>query len=125
MDKRGIVVFAIIVFMGISGFAVSSGDSDAPLIGQQISEGARYATEAADEVRNTLEEAEQEAEKERLAELGYPDGYDPTNPVSNGEFSEDDWDAIQQEEAMRSLAEDAMNNYYQEKPDISDEVLKP
>ena len=125
MDKSGIVVFAIIAFMVIFGFASPYTDSDAPLIGQQISEGARYAAEAADEVRNTLEEVEKESEKERLAELGYPDGYDPTNPVSNGEFSEDDWDAIQQEEAMRSLAEDAMNNYYQEKPDISDEVLKP
>lgn len=64
-------------------------------------------------------------EKERLAESGYPDGYDLMNPIANGEFTEEDWYTIQEEEAMRSLAEDAMNDYYQERPDISDHVLKP
>ena len=35
------------------------------------------------------------------------------------DFTEEDWAAIQQEEAMRSLAEDAMNEYYQPEPDES------
>ncbi len=125
MNKSDKIVFAIIAFMAIAGFAASSGDDNSPLIGEQILEGAQCVSEIADEISYSLKEAQEEAEKERLAELGYPDGYDPMNPVANGEFTEEDWDAIQQEDAMRSLAEDAMNEYYQEKPDISDHVLKP
>ena len=85
----------------------------------------QHVITATDDVRNSLAQADQEARLKHLEELGYPDGYDPTNPVANGEFTEEDWNAIQQEEAMRSLAEDAMNDYYQEKQDISDHVLKP
>lgn len=54
---------------------------------------------------------------ERQRELGYPDGYDPTNPVANGEFSAEDWVAIQQEEAINSIAEDAMREYYEPEPE--------
>lgn len=35
------------------------------------------------------------------------------------------WTSIQEEEAMKSLAEDAMREYYEEKPDYTDRMIKP
>ena len=37
----------------------------------------------------------------------------------------DAWSDVQEEEAMNSLAEDSIRDYYEQKPDPSDRVLKP
>lgn len=37
----------------------------------------------------------------------------------------DAWSDVQEEEAMNSLAEDSLRDYYEQKPDPSDRVLKP
>lgn len=124
MNKSDVITLAIICVMTVSACAPSSDDSNAVLIEEHISEGAQCVVEATDEISSALQAAEKEAEKERLAELGYPEEYNPTNPVANGEF-EEEWDAIQNEDAMKSLAEDAMRDYYSEPPDISDGVIKP
>ena len=85
--------------------------------------------DGADFTAKSIESLLDEIEKERLADkdenLDYPEEYDPNNPIANGEFTEEDWAAIQQEEAMNSLAQDAMQDFYEEKPDISDRVIKP
>ena len=40
-------------------------------------------------------------------------------------INENAWEDAQQEEAMNSLAEDAMRDSYEQKPDISDRIIKP
>ena len=50
------------------------------------------------------------------------------SPGNTGSHSIDEkevWTSIQEEEAMKSSAEDAMRDYYEQKPDYTDRVLKP
>jgi len=66
-----------------------------------------------------------DSEEEQDEDSGYPEGYDPYNPIANGEFTEEDWAAIQYEEALNSLYNDIMHEQFDYKPDISDRVIKP
>ena len=64
-------------------------------------------------------------EEKQFEAPDYPENYDPYNPIANGEFTEEDWAAIQYEEAMNSLYNDIMHEQFDYKPDISDRVIKP
>lgn len=68
---------------------------------------------------------EKEEGKEYLQDSGYPEGYDPDDPVAMGEVDpyaamEPDVDEIMKQEAMDAWAE-----YNQPEPDLSDRTLKP
>jgi hypothetical protein len=121
------IIGVILVSLCLSGCGSPNDSEKAEAVYWCIHDAADFADRS---VQSALDDMErEEAEKERLVDtdenLGYPEGYDPNNPIANGEFTEEDWAAIQQEEAMNSLAQDAMRDFYEEKPDISDRVIKP
>ena len=62
--------------------------------------------------------------KDEIEELENPEDYEEHNPIASGEFSEEDWDAMQKEEALNSLSEEAMRDYYDDYYDYpSDDPL--
>ena len=119
VEREKIVTYLIImglavIFVGCIKILPDSGPDNEAAV-QTICEGASTAFETARQGLNDYKANQALIEHQR--ELGYPDGYDPANPVANGEFTADDWAAIQQEEAMDSLAEDAMREYYDPEPE--------
>lgn len=129
MDREKIITYLIIIglaviFVGcIKILPDPEPDTESESVVQIINGGSSVASETARQVVNEYEAKQAFIERQR--ELGYPDGYDPTNPIANGEFSAEDWAEMQQEEAMNSLAEDAWREYNEPEPDISDRTIKP
>ena len=80
-----------------------------------------------DDVQMTIVSAriDKAMEEKQDESSDYPEEYDPYNPIANGEFTAEDWAAIQYEEAMNSLYNDIMHEQFDYKPDISDRVIKP
>lgn len=105
-----------------SSCSTPNGEKKAETVYYCIKDGADFTSKS---VESLLDEIEKERLADKDENLDYPEEYDPNNPIANGEFTEEDWAAIQQEEAMNSLAQDAMRDFYEEKPDISDRVIKP
>ena len=123
-DKVSVEREKIITYLIILGFAVifvgcikilPDSEQDTEVAVQVIKGGASAVSETAQYGLNDYEDKQALIERQR--ELGYPDGYDPSNPVANGEFTADDWAAMQEEEAMNSMAEDAMRDYYDPEPE--------
>ena len=62
-------------------------------------------------------------------DLGYPDGYDPDDPVATGEIDPrdvyNDQQAEEMDKAMAEEAQRAWQEQFEPQPDISDHTLKP
>lgn len=122
-------LFAIIILnLSCQSFATDGGNICAAFI-DGIESTITVVNQAFDETQALTEQAAEE-ERQRLADLGYPEGYDSDDPVGMGEV--DPWEAyedMQAEEMDRAMAEDAMRAWeeYNEpiEHDISDEIIKP
>ena len=106
---------------------------DAPNAGKKsetlyycIKDAADYTVKIAESFLYEIEKSKlADSEEEHDEDFDYPEDYDPYNPIASGEFTAEDWAAIQQEEALNSLYNDIMHEQFDYKPDISDRVIKP
>lgn len=102
--KKTYLAIVIVSILAVLIYAAPADDASEAEAASQIAAGVQHVVNVADEVTASIKDAQ----KEQQAESGYPEGYDPSNPIANGEFTEEDWERIQMEDAMRSIAEDAM-----------------
>ena len=58
--------------------------------------------------------------KDEIEELEKPEDYEEHNPIASGEFSEEDWDVMQKEEALNAIAEESARDYYDDQFDYRD-----
>lgn len=102
--KKTYLAIVIVSILAVLVYAAPTDDANEAEAASQIAAGVQHVVDVADDVTASIKDAQ----KERQAESGYPEGYDPSNPIANGEFTEEDWERIQMEDAMRSIADDAM-----------------
>lgn len=131
MNNKKVAKYFIIVVAVLVTYAVSLRYFDSNAKAKAVKDVVKDATVIVGDVVDDAEieilraSAAKIIEEEQDENPDYPEDYDPYNPIANGEFTEDDWAAIQYEEALNSLYNDIMHEQFDYKPDISDRVIKP
>ena len=131
MNNKKVAKYSIIVVAVLVAYAVSLSYFDSNAKAKAVKDVVKDAAvivgdvvgDAETEILRVRDAIIMEAEKDE--DFYYPEGYDPYNPIASGEFTAEDWAALQQEEALNSLYNDIMHEQFDYKPDISDRVIKP
>ena len=116
----------MVLLIGGKSFAMDDENHSSALIGgiNRTLDVADQAMKAFYKAQETLSEKSSEEERYNLQDLGYPDGYDPDDPVAMGEVDPRDAYYEQQAEDMdRAMAEEAQGAWqeqYEPQPDFSD-----